>query len=135
MPKVSLIILLILAANGFCNAATFECQFSPKAGDENSSCQVDTAVDWKLNKCRQDYSGTLFARCDGRSPGGVNQLICYFANPANPPNLDAKSIINQAGVDAVAIEWLGTFPPSAGAPLVLDYKDGEKARSVSCAPN
>jgi hypothetical protein len=133
MPKVSLVILLSLAANGFCNAATFECQFSANAGGESRSCRVDTTADWKLNKCRQDYSATLFARCDGRLAG--DQFICYFANPANPPNLDAESVINQAGVDAVAIEWLGTFPPSAGAPLVLDYKDGKDARSVSCAPN
>ena len=132
MSKVSLIILLILAGSGFCNAATFECQFSPKSGNENSSCMVDTTADWKLNKCRQDYSATLFARCDGRFAG--DQLICYFANPANPPNLDLKSVINQAGVDAVAIEWLGTFPPSTGAPLTLDYKDGKDPRSITCAP-
>jgi hypothetical protein len=133
MPKVSLIILLVLAGNGICNAKTFECQFSPKSGDGNSSCRVDTAADWRSNKCRQDYSDTLFARCDGRP--GLDQLVCYFANPTNPPNLDAKSIIKQAGVNAVAIEMLDTFPASAGAPLVLEYKDGKNARYVTCAPN
>lgn len=136
MRKVLAGALLIVAGHSFCKAAVFECEFSPKGADQNGySCRVDTAAEWKTEpkKCRQDYSVTLFGECAGRSPGGVNQLICYFANPASPPNLDVKSVIAQAGVYAVAIEWV-SFPPSVG-PIVLDYKDGQNARSISCAPN
>ncbi len=123
MRGISLTALLILSAQGFCNAATFDCEFSPKTGSQNNfSCKVDTSVDWhnEQTKCRQDYSSTLFGQCDGRSPGGTNQLICYFASPTSPPNLDANSIIGQAGVYSVGVEWIG-FPPST-ASIVLENK-------------
>lgn len=135
MRTISLSMLLLLAVEASCYAATFECEFSPATGQQNgASCQVDTTADLKnAAKCSQNYSATLFAQCAGRAPGGVDQLICYFANPANPPNLNVKDPIELPGVYVSTIEWTGTVPPSA-APVVLDYKDAEGRYWVSCGP-
>jgi hypothetical protein len=137
MRTIALSIFITLAAKGFSSAAPFTCQFNTKTDSPNGfSCKVETTTDWtkETTKCRQDYSDTLFGQCDGLQPGGVDQLICYFANPANPPNLNTKDLINQPGVYATVIEWTGTLPPSA-APMVFEYKDGASRRLVSCMPD
>lgn len=135
MRGTSLTVLLTLAVQECCNAAPIYCNFTPQAGSQSEfSCILDTTADWKddQKKCRQDYSGTLFAQCSVRSPdGGTKQLICYFANPISPPNLNAGSVINQTGVYAVAIEWISS--PSAIDSLVFDYKDGQDALSITCS--
>lgn len=137
MRTIALSIFIILTAIGFSNAAPFTCTFNTKADSpDDFSCKVETTTDWtkEATKCRQDYSDILFGQCDGRQPGGADQLICYFANPASPPNLNGKNLIDQPGVYATVIEWTGTFPPSA-APIVFDYKDGRARRTVSCTPD
>jgi hypothetical protein len=138
MRMTSWSILLLLAVGGSANAASFQCEFSefsPQTGTKNdSSCAVDTTADLtaEAGKCRQNFPNMLFGECDGRSPGGTNQLICYFASQMNPPNLNITSVIDQAGVYAVAIEWI---VGQSTASIVLDHKDGAKSRSVACAPN
>lgn len=138
MRAISLSVLFILAVEGFAHAATFQCEFIAKAGSQSDfSCPVDTTASLtaEVGKCRQDFSATLFGECDGRSPGGVNQLICYFASPANPPNLVPTSIIDQAGVYAVAIEWTDWTVGQSIPPIVFDYKDGQNSRTITCTPN
>jgi hypothetical protein len=134
MRAISLSVFLILAVRGFSHAATFECMFSP--GQEGgSTCVVNTKADLNIgSKCLEHYSNTLFGQCAGRETGSGDQLICFFANPVNPPNL-GRSVIEQVGVYAVAIEWASTIGATSVQAMHFDYKDGQTPRSVDCAPS
>ena len=135
MRATALALVILLTPNGISFAAPFTCDFdSPSASSQNAfSCKVETTTDptKEVTKCRKDYSATLFGQCDGVQPGGVDQLVCFFANPATPPNPSAKYLIEQPGVYVVAREWTGTIPPSS-ASIVVEYKDGTISSRVSC---
>ena len=137
MRMAALSVLAILAANGFANASPFTCTFGAESSPNDFSCAVETTTDWTKEtiKCRKDFSDTLFGECFGRQPGGVDQLVCYYAAPVNPP-LDPRGddLIDKPSVRAVTIQWTGTFPPSA-APMLFYYKDASASRLISCTPN
>jgi hypothetical protein len=132
MRPIPLAVFLILVTGGFSYAATFECQFAPGQGS-GASCAVDTKADLNTaSKCLQNYSATLFAQCVGRQTGSGDQLLCFFGNPANPPNLGPHSVVDDQAY-AVAIEWASTLGATGVQAMHFAYKDAQQSYSVDCS--
>jgi len=127
----------LLALNLPLQAAVYSCQFL--GGSTPLTCTVDST---KIAACRQNFSASLMAWCQGGTdiPGTVNHLGCFVGAPATAaamekPEQSTQVFANGAaatpGVSAAAMQFL----PNATAPgnnMALRYSDASGDYIVLC---
>jgi hypothetical protein len=144
MRAIVATVFLLLGLQLPLQAAVFQCTFNPPPTGSTTPqvCSVDST---KITPCRQAYSPTLFALCQGgvHVPGTVSHLGCYFATPDNAASLEtsagldpeafAKATASQPGTHAVAMQWLPTTStPGNNMGLLYTDPDSKTTYIILC---